>query len=88
MTFTCYRHPDREAPFYCQKDAKYMCRDCARCHSPRIYCQFRTACVIELLTKEGELPGVEEEEGRAEAPSRLPERTRTHLSQEKNPPTG
>ncbi len=55
MTRACYRHPERVAPFYCQKDGNHMCRDCACCHSPRVYCQFRTACVIDLLTKEGEL---------------------------------
>ncbi len=55
MTTACYRHPERVAPFYCQKDSHYMCRDCACCHNPRIYCQFRTACVIDLLIKEGEL---------------------------------
>lgn len=55
MSSTCYRHPDREAPFYCQKDGNYMCRSCACCHSPRVYCQHRTACTIDLLTKEGEL---------------------------------
>ena len=43
-----------------------MCRACARCHSPRIYCQFRTACVIDLLTKEGELPQIEDKGSRAD----------------------
>ncbi len=55
MNSSCYRHPDRDAPFYCQKDGNYMCRSCACCHSPRVYCQHRTACLIDLLTKEGEL---------------------------------
>ena len=32
-----------------------MCQSCACCHSPRVYCQHRTACLIDLLTKEGEL---------------------------------
>jgi hypothetical protein len=57
MSRVCYRHPEKEATFYCQKDGHYMCRDCACCHSPRVYCQFRTACVIDLLTKQGELSG-------------------------------
>jgi hypothetical protein len=51
----CYRHPEREGVFYCQKDGTRMCEDCACCHSPRIYCQFRTSCIINMLTKEGEL---------------------------------
>ncbi|MCA1959250.1 MAG: hypothetical protein LDL33_00540 [Desulfomonile sp.] len=55
MTSTCTRHPDREASFYCQKDGTYLCEECACCWSPRIYCKFRTACVIHALTKEGAL---------------------------------
>ncbi len=51
----CYRHPDRDGVFFCQKDGVRMCDECACCHSPRIYCQFRTACIINMLTKDGEL---------------------------------
>ncbi|MBM4326805.1 MAG: hypothetical protein FJ118_06535 [Deltaproteobacteria bacterium] len=51
----CHRHPDREGTFFCQKDAHYMCAQCACCHSPRVYCQFRTACVIDHLAKAGDL---------------------------------
>jgi hypothetical protein len=61
MSNQCYRHPDREADYYCQKDGNYMCEECACCHSPRIYCQYRTACVIDILTKEGELQRCNEE---------------------------
>ncbi len=60
MSNKCYRHPDREAGYYCQKDGNYMCEECACCHSPRVYCQHRTACVIDILTKEGELSRCEE----------------------------
>jgi hypothetical protein len=59
--FQCYRHPDREGSFYCQKDGNYMCRECACCHTPSVYCQYRTACVIHLLTREGELKNCEEQ---------------------------
>jgi hypothetical protein len=55
MDHPCYRHPDRVGSYYCQKDNFHMCDECACCHSPNIYCRFRTACVIHLLTKEGEL---------------------------------
>ena len=55
MSRPCYRHSDRSGEFYCQKDGNYMCQECACCHSPRVYCQFRTQCVIDLLTKQGEL---------------------------------
>lgn len=56
----CYRHPDLEASYYCQKDGNYMCDECACCHSPNVYCQYRTACVINLLTKNGELSRCDE----------------------------
>jgi hypothetical protein len=55
MRSACVRHCDREGAFYCQKDDLYMCRECARCQNPRLYCKLRTSCVIDLLTKEGEL---------------------------------
>jgi hypothetical protein len=51
----CYRHPDRPGIYYCQKDGNYMCEECACCHSPRLYCQYRGACLINMLTKQGEL---------------------------------
>jgi len=60
MSVSCYRHSDREGAFYCQKDGNYMCKECACCHSPRIYCQYRTACVIDVLTRAGELAACEE----------------------------
>lgn len=72
MTDACYRHPDRDAKFYCQKDGNYMCEECACCHSPRVYCQYRTACVIDILTKEGHLARCEEKsvaKQAADAPS-------------------
>jgi hypothetical protein len=59
MANPCYRHPDREGSYYCQKDGTYMCEECACCHSPGIYCKFRTACVIHMLTKDGELADCE-----------------------------
>ncbi len=60
MNRSCDRHPDREGSYFCQKDMRYMCEECACCHSPRIYCQYRTSCMIDLLTKEGDLQGCEE----------------------------
>jgi len=63
----CYRHPDRDGSFYCQKDANYMCEECACCRSPRVYCQFRTACLINLLTREGELSACGDKELNMEA---------------------
>jgi hypothetical protein len=66
VTDRCYRHPDKEAPYYCQKDNVHMCEECACCHSPRIYCQYRTACVINLLTKDGDLSPCDEDAGAVE----------------------
>jgi hypothetical protein len=60
----CYRHPGRPGIYYCQKDGNRMCEECACCHSPRIYCQFRSACVISMLTKQGELTPCEQESER------------------------
>jgi hypothetical protein len=55
MKHRCYRHPDREGVYHCQKEDIYMCKQCACCHSPDMYCKFRTSCVIQMLTREGEL---------------------------------
>src|SRR5208283_2498829 len=64
MREPCYRHPEVEGKFYCQKDGNYMCQECSCCHTPRVYCRFRTACTIDLLTKEGELTPCEGQETR------------------------
>jgi hypothetical protein len=55
MTDYCFRHPDREASYYCQKERRHMCEECACCVSPGLYCRYRTSCVLAMLTKEGEL---------------------------------
>lgn len=66
MQSSCYRHPERRGQYYCQKDSRYMCDECAHCYSPNVYCQFRTACTIDLLKKEeGHTPS-EAESGRKE----------------------
>jgi len=73
----CYRHPEREGTLYCQKDMNYMCRECASCHSPRIYCQYRSACVIDLLDKEGELSRCGEQATSANGPAQMKKSSRT-----------
>ena len=50
----CYYHSDIEAPFYCQKDDNYMCEKCAKCYTPRVYCQYRKSCLVYFLMKEKE----------------------------------
>jgi hypothetical protein len=55
MNHPCHRHPDREGPFFCQKHSTFMCPQCACCPDARLYCRFRTACVVAELTRAGEL---------------------------------
>ena len=42
----CRNHPDRESKLLCAKNGYYLCAECADCPSPRMHCQFRTACPI------------------------------------------
>ncbi len=50
----CTNHPDREATFRCAKDDVYLCEECLKCRSPKIYCKFRTSCIIWEMEKYGE----------------------------------
>ncbi len=34
------------------KHGVYMCEECVRCRDPKIYCKFRSSCVISFLQKE------------------------------------
>jgi hypothetical protein len=67
----CYRHPDRPGTYFCQKDGNRMCEECACCHSPRIYCQHRGACVINMLTKQGELTPCEQKSDESQENSEI-----------------
>jgi hypothetical protein len=57
----CRNHPDREAIAYCQKHETGFCLECCECLNideccecldPRLYCKFRTQCVIWERAKE------------------------------------
>ena len=50
----CFRHPDIETSFYCQKYEQYKCDDCMKCSDPDLYCKFRSACLIWYLEKESD----------------------------------
>ncbi len=49
----CDRHPEKDGIYFCQKDNEYMCDTCVQCYNQTIYCPYRTACVINLMIKEG-----------------------------------
>jgi hypothetical protein len=51
----CRNHPDREAIGVCQKHETGFCEecceclnidDCCDCIDPKLYCKFRTQCII------------------------------------------
>ena len=52
----CAVHPDRPATQYCQKTRTRLCDECAVCHAPTRYCQFRTSCLIWNRDAEGAKP--------------------------------
>jgi len=57
----CRRHADREAVAVCQKHRAGFCTECCECLDaqrccecldPKVYCQFRTQCLIWELARE------------------------------------
>ncbi len=52
----CKFHPLVESAYHCAKYQQYLCADCLRCSDPKIYCKFRSACLIHFLEKEKNLP--------------------------------
>lgn len=49
---SCKNHPGVEGIYFCSKLKYYLCHECVRCVDPKIYCKFRTSCVIHFLEKE------------------------------------
>jgi len=57
----CKNHPERQAVAVCQKHTTGYCgeccecldiNECCKCSDPKLYCKFRTQCIIwELLRK-------------------------------------
>jgi hypothetical protein len=57
----CKNHPDREAIAICQKHLTGFCGECCDCNDanyccncidPKLYCQYRTRCLIWELSRE------------------------------------
>ena len=57
----CRNHPDREAFALCQKNETGFCMTCCEfmnidhcceCASPKLYCKFRTQCMIWELSRD------------------------------------
>jgi len=50
----CARHPEREGRYYCSKYGRYLCDECVSCADPKLYCKFRTQCIIWELERYGD----------------------------------
>lgn len=57
----CRNHPEREAQALCEKHGAGFCAECCRCLDaerccgcldPRVYCAFRTQCLVWELSRE------------------------------------
>ena len=57
----CKNHPDREAIGVCQKHEAGFCRECCECLNidhccecidPKLYCKFRTQCLIWEMSRD------------------------------------
>lgn len=57
----CRNHPDRDATALCQKLGIGFCTECCRCPDaaaccgcldPKVYCQFRTQCLVWEASRE------------------------------------
>lgn len=47
----CINHPDRETSYHCLKYNIYLCDECLGCRDPKIYCKFRSSCIVWFMTK-------------------------------------
>ncbi len=48
---TCVNHPHRETSYLCLKHNVSLCEECIRCSDPKLYCKFRSSCIIWFITK-------------------------------------
>ena len=48
---TCKNHPDRQTNYLCQKHNYFLCEECLGCSDPKLYCKFRSSCIIFFKTK-------------------------------------
>jgi hypothetical protein len=51
---TCKNHPDRHTGYICQKHNYYLCDSCLACSDPKLYCKFRSSCIIFFRTEKEE----------------------------------
>jgi hypothetical protein len=50
----CKNHKSKDAGYHCQKHNYYLCEECLKCYDRKLYCKFRTSCVIHFMDKNGE----------------------------------
>ena len=53
MENNCTRHIDKEGIYFCAKYTAYYCEECIYCKDPKIFCKFRTSCIINEFQKHG-----------------------------------
>lgn len=51
----CVNHIEREGVYFCQKYSRYFCETCMKCSDPKLYCKFRSMCIIWELVKHGDM---------------------------------
>jgi hypothetical protein len=47
----CAGHPELEGRYYCNKYGRYLCDACATCADPKLYCKYRSQCIIWELER-------------------------------------
>lgn len=47
----CSVHPDRSSSYQCLKHKVYLRDECLACKDPKLYCKFRSSCIIWFATK-------------------------------------
>jgi hypothetical protein len=69
----CRHHADREAIAVCQKHEAGFCSecceclnidDCCECIDPKLYCKFRTQCLIWEMSRDRRKKEIDKEIGR------------------------
>lgn len=47
----CTVHPDHGTSYQCLKHKVFLCDECLACIDPKLYCKFRSSCIIWFTTK-------------------------------------
>jgi len=67
----CRNHPDREAMAVCQTREAGFCQECCECLNidhccecmdPKLYCNFRTQCLIWEMSKDRRKESIKKED--------------------------